>query len=133
MRAALLAGTLAALVAGPACAQTFSGSPLAGIPLYGPGGVVPRGKCFAGTATTTSTGAWTLSYAAAGFTSAPTVQAQAVSTGATAATEYEAYPTAPTATGVSGAAASGNTVVVGGSTVTQAGAGVVINVIACGN
>ena len=130
---ALLAGALALLACGAAHAQTLSNPPPAGISLYGPGGIVPRGRCFAYTTTTTSGGAWTLSYAAAGFTAAPTVQAQAVSTGATATTEFNAYMTAPTTTGVSGSAASGNTVVVGGSTLTQAGAGIVVDVIACGS
>ncbi len=128
---ALLAGALALLACGAAHAQTISGAP-PGAPLYGASGLVQRGRCFAGTAVTTSTGAWTLSYSVMGFASTPNVQATAVSTGSTATTQVVAYMTAPTATGVSGSASTGNTVVVGGATTTAVGAGVVIDVVACG-
>ncbi len=92
-------------------------------------------KIFTGTTTTTGTaGAWSISYAAMGFSTAPVVAAAAISTGSTAATQAHANPLAPSTTSVSGNASVGvNAIVVGGATTAAAPAGTVIHVTAIGS
>ena len=97
-------------------------------------GPVTAPKVYTTTVTTGTNGAWSVTFPSGFFTAAPIVSAQAISTGTTAATQYQANPTAPTTTTLAGTATAGvNAIVVGGATTSAAPSGTVIHVKAIGS
>jgi hypothetical protein len=91
-------------------------------------------KMWIGTATTNSSGQWSMSFTSAGFTSAPFVRAQAISPNLTTTGATDTTITAPTASGVSGAAFIPNAIsLLGVLPLQPAGAGITIQVTAIGN
>jgi hypothetical protein len=104
------------------------------IPVYNSAGLITGAKIWIGTATTNSSGAWSVNYSSAGFTSAPSVQAQAISTSTSTANAVSTTQTAPTSTSVSGAAFVPNAISLLGLLPLQTvGAGTVIQVMAIGS
>lgn len=105
----------------------------AGALVYDSGGLVSGAKVWSGTALTNGSGQWTVNYAAAGFTSAPVVQATCVGAGLGASdTRNASLSAAPTLTGVSGIATAPALSVLGLITVQLAAANTVVHVTAVG-
>lgn len=103
--------------------------------IYSAGGAMASAtKVWMGTATTNASGQWAVNYALAGFTVAPSVQAQAISPDNTVTNAIGTSQTAPNLSAVAGAAYVGQTVSLLGLLPLKAvGAGVTIQVVAIGN
>lgn len=112
-------GATGASIAGPV-------GPAGIVPFYNAAGLIPGVKCWQGTVTTTTGGAWAANYASAGFAAAPNVQSQAVSPSVALAGLLFSTMTAPTTTTVSGVTALAG---IGG----LGAAGAVVQVRACGS
>lgn len=106
----------------------------AGALVYNASGLVANAKIWSGTVTTNASGAWSVDYSAAGFSSAPVVQATVVGAGANAAqTRNASLSATPTTTGAAGIATTPATIsLLGVLTVTLAPAGAVVHVTAVG-
>lgn len=92
-----------------------------------------RPKVWIGTVTTNASGVWTVDYTAAGFTSAPQVFPNATAAGLTAASMVNVKTATKTNTGATGNAVVPAVSVLGLITVTLAGAGVSVDVVAVGD
>lgn len=103
------------------------------LPFYNSSGILSGAKCWLGSTTTTTGGAWSVSFSAASFANPPTVVPQAVSVSGLIAGQYLAFNTVPTASGVSGSIALGTTLSILGATLIAGPSGVTVQVIACGN
>lgn len=103
------------------------------LPVYNSSGILSGAKCWIGSTTTTTGGAWSVSFSSASFANAPTVIPQAVSVSGLIAGQYLAFNTAPTASGVSGNIALGTTLSILGATLIAGPSGVTVQVIACGS
>lgn len=95
------------------------------VPFYSTSGLITGIKCWQGSATTTTGGAWSVSYANAGFTAVPNVETQAISPSGALAGLLFSTLTMPTATVASGVTALAG---VGG----LGGTGATVMVRACG-
>lgn len=103
------------------------------VPMFNSSGPMSGVKCWMGTATTGSNGQWSVNFSSAGFIQPPNVQPTPVSTGLTAALAVGTTMTAATTTGVSGACFLPNAIsLLGVLPLQQAGAGIVVQVIAIG-
>lgn len=104
----------------------------AGALVYDSGGLVANAKIWSGTVTTNASGAWSVDYTAAGFTETPRIQATCFTAGTTAASVANAKTAAKSLTAASGVVAVPALAVLGILSVTLAGAGISVDVVAIG-
>jgi hypothetical protein len=103
------------------------------VPMYNSAGLIAGPKVWVGTATTNSSGQWSINYSSAGFAQILSVQPTPISTANTAAASVVASMLAPTTTSVSGGTFIANPVSLLGILPLQtAGAGIVIQVLVIG-
>lgn len=102
------------------------------VPMYNSGGLVASPKAWVGTATTDASGLWSVSFAAAGFTTLLSVQAQAWSASNSIANATGCSVTGATASGCNGVAFKTQVSVLGLLPIVPVAAGTTINVLAVG-
>lgn len=103
------------------------------VPTFNASGALTGVKMWVGTATTGTNGAWSVNFTSAGFTAAPVVSPQPVSTSNSSANALVCSMTVPTSTGASGGTYIANPVTLLGLLPLQtAGAGLTIQVVAIG-
>lgn len=103
------------------------------VPVYNSSGIVSGVKMWVGTATTNSSGQWSINYSSAGFTNPPLINPQAISTSNTAANTVSTSMTSPTTTTVSGACYIPNAIsLLGVLPLQSVGAGVTVQVVCIG-
>lgn len=102
------------------------------VPMYGSAGLLTNPKVWVGSATTNSSGLWSVSFAAAGFTTLLSVQAQAWSSDNTVTNATGCSVTGASATGCSGVAFKTQTSVLGLLPIVPVASGTTVNVLAVG-
>lgn len=102
------------------------------VPIYNSAGLVAAPKMWVGSATTNSSGQWSVSFASAGFATLLSVQAQAWSSDGTITNATGCSVTGATTAGCSGIAFKTQTSVLGLLPIVPVAAGNTINVLAIG-
>lgn len=103
------------------------------LPVFNSAGPVSGVKIWTGTATTDSSGNWSVDYSSAGFTNVPNVQPNAISAGTGTAQAASTTMTAPSKTGASGKCFIPNAIsLLGVLPLQAAGAGITVQVMAIG-
>lgn len=102
------------------------------VPMYGSGGLMSSPKVWTGSATTNGSGQWSVSFAAAGFTTLLSVQAQAWSSDNTITNATGCSVTGASVSGCNGVAFKTQVSVLGLLPIVPVAAGTTINVFAVG-
>lgn len=102
------------------------------VPMYSTAGLIASPKVWTGSATTNTSGQWTVSFASAGFATLLSVQAQAWSSDGTITNATGCSVTGATVSGCSGIAFKTQTSILGLLPIVPVASGTTVNVLAVG-